>query len=244
MNILPSNDDGFKALGLCMLDQMLSQSGHRISVAAPETEQSGKSHGFTITGRIRAVEYDPGRFFFSGTPADCIIYSHRCSLFPASPDVVISGINHGYNLSCDIIYSGTCAAARQAAMYGMKAIAVSAENGEEGLLCRAAAFVRDNLPAFIPLIPQHSFMNINVPASFDGGWAPAGIGFTAYLDNIVVEKEDGKEKILRMDGCNTIREGSESRYPADSEICGKGLASVSIIRCLPAVDEKGMESLC
>ncbi len=243
MRILLSNDDGYKAEGLCVLDRVLAQAGHSIAAAAPETEQSGKSHGFSITGRIRASEYAPEHYFFSGTPADCIIYSHRCSLFAEMPDAVISGINHGYNLSCDVIYSGTCAAARQAAMYGMKAIAVSAEHGGADLLGKAAEFVRDNLQYFLSVIPRHSFMNINIPSSFSGGWEPSGIGFTAYLDNIVVEKDWGREKILRMDGCDTIREASGSRYPADSEVCRRGLASVSIISCLPSIDEDGMERL-
>ena len=74
MNILLSNDDGYMAMGLKALDAILSEAGHKISVAAPDSEQSGKSHSFTITGRMRAVEYAPGHYHFSGTPVDCIIY--------------------------------------------------------------------------------------------------------------------------------------------------------------------------
>ena len=59
MNILLSNDDGYMAMGLKALDAILSEAGHKISVAAPDSEQSGKSHSFTITGRMRAVEYAP-----------------------------------------------------------------------------------------------------------------------------------------------------------------------------------------
>ncbi len=118
MNILLSNDDGYKALGIRVLEDVLSEAGHDVYVSAPDSEQSGKSHAMTIRGRIVVTEYAPKHFHVSGTPADCIVYSHRCSLFPIPFDVVISGINHGYNLSTDIIYSGTCAAARQAAFYG------------------------------------------------------------------------------------------------------------------------------
>ena len=115
MNILLSNDDGYKADGIRILEEVLASYGHEIYVSAPDSEQSGKSHAMTISGKVTVTEFAPHHFHVSGTPADCIVYSHRCSLFPVAFDVVISGINHGYNLSTDIVFSGTCAAARQAA---------------------------------------------------------------------------------------------------------------------------------
>ena len=244
MTILLSNDDGFQADGIRILDSVLSEAGHRIAVAAPDSEQSGKSHGFTITGRIRAVEYAPDRYHFSGTPADCIIYSHRCSLFPFIPDAVIAGINHGYNLSGDIIYSGTCAAARQAAMYGIKSIAVSVEPGASSSVFRSAAeFVRDKLDIFLPAIPRYAFMNINIPSSFWGGWELSSLGFTVYSDEVAIEEDNGNEKMLRIVGCDVTRESSRSFYPVDADICRSGMASVSIVRCLPAIDEDSMDCL-
>ena len=233
MNILLSNDDGYEALGINVLDRVLSGS-HEVTVAAPDREQSGKSHSMTIQGRVRVTEYGPRRFHVSGTPADCIIYSHRCSLFPVQPDIVIAGINHGYNLSADIVYSGTCAAARQAAFYGMKAIALSAEDGcGEETFEKAARFVLDNLDAFSSVIRPMTFLNINVPSSFSGGWEKGGIGFVRYLDDISVVSEDGPVKELEIRGCEFHRFPAEGEYRADYEICRSGLASVTLVDVIP-----------
>ena len=116
MNILLSNDDGYQADGIRILEEVLVSHGHTVYISAPEGEQSGKSHSMTIRGEIAVTKYGERHFHISGTPADCIVYSHRSALFPVNFDAVISGINHGYNLSTDVIYSGTCAAARQATM--------------------------------------------------------------------------------------------------------------------------------
>lgn len=234
MKILLSNDDGFDAIGIKVLDDVLSSAGHEVTVAAPDSEQSGKSHSMTIRGRVRITEHGPRRFHVSGTPADCIIYSHRCSLFPSVPDLVVSGINRGYNLSADIIYSGTCAAARQAAIYGMKAIAISAEDGC-GLdtFDAAARYLLDNLERLSSQIPPMTFMNINVPSSFTGEAEKGGIGFVHYEDDVVVVSDDGMVKELEIRGCGFNRQGAEGPYRADFEICQDGRASVTLVDVLP-----------
>lgn len=125
MNILLVNDDGYRAEGIITLEKVLIGKGHNVYVLAPTLEQSGKSHSMTISGSRYATKYGEGHYHIDGTPADCIIYGLKSGLLGIEPDVVISGINHGYNQSTDIIYSGTCGAARQAAFYGYKAIAIS-----------------------------------------------------------------------------------------------------------------------
>ena len=234
MNILLSNDDGYQALGIKVLEEVLSSGGHTVTVSAPDREQSGKSHSMTIRGRVKITEYAPRHFHVSGTPADCIIYSHRCSLFPETPDIVISGINHGYNLSADIIYSGTCAAARQAATYGMKAIAISAEDGNDrATFENAARFLLDNLEHLSSQIPPMTFMNINVPRSFSGEAEKGGIGFVRYDDEVVVISSEGSVRELEIKGCGFHRHAAEGPYRADYEICRSGLASVTLVDVLP-----------
>ena len=241
MNILLSNDDGYKADGIRILEEVLASYGHEIYVSAPDSEQSGKSHAMTIRGKVTVTEFAPHHFHVSGTPADCIVYSHRCSLFQEMPDIVISGINHGYNLSTDIIYSGTCAAARQAALYGMKAIAVSLEPGAPSYMFGVAAeFIRDNLPSFAAAIPEYSFMNVNIPASFNGEWRLSGIGVSSYSDTIIIAEDNGSEKILAMADSEITRGGDAGDYPVDSDVCSSGMASVSIVKCFPEIDERGM----
>ena len=236
MNILLSNDDGYKALGIRVLEDVLSEAGHDVYVSAPDSEQSGKSHAMTIRGRIVVTEYAPKHFHVSGTPADCIVYSHRCSLFPIPFDVVISGINHGYNLSTDIIYSGTCAAARQAAFYGMKAIAISAEERDnEELFFRTARFLVSDMDFFLGKIPGGAFMNINVPSSFSGGYEAGGMGEISYNDTIAVRETHGDKRILEIDSASLEYHPSQTIYRADHEICRSGKASVSIIETMPAL---------
>ncbi len=242
MNILLSNDDGYRAKGIRILGEVLSSRGHRVSVCAPESEQSGKSHGMTIAGRVVLEEYSPGCFHLAGTPADCIVYSHRCALFPQAFDAVISGINHGYNLSTDIIYSGTCAAARQAALYGMRSIALSAASGDECLIRKAAGSFADHLGSFLAAIPAGTFMNINFPESFHGGYMKAGIGAISYSDNVAVREEDGTRRVLEIEYADLGYEPSRSHYRADFEVCREGMASVSIIDIHPSLSE-AMESL-
>lgn len=233
MNILLSNDDGFEAVGINTLDAVLSER-HTVTVAAPDSEQSGKSHSMTIKGTVSITEYGPRHFHISGTPADCIIYSHRCSLFPVQPDIVIAGINHGYNLSADIVYSGTCAAARQAAFYGMKAIALSAEDGcGRDTFEKAARFVLDNLEALSAAIEPMTFMNINVPISFAGEWEKGGIGFVQYLDDISIVDQKGNVREAAINGCEFHRFPAEGRYRADYEICASGRASITLVDVLP-----------
>ena len=243
MNILLSNDDGYSADGIRILEEVLSSSGHCIYVCAPDRQQSGKSHSMTISGHVHVTEYGPHHYHLSGTPADCIVYSHRCSLFPVPFDAVISGINHGYNLSSDIIYSGTCAAARQAAFYGMKAIALSAEHGRSlELLRRSAEFVSNRLEAFLAAIPSGAFMNINVPESFDGTAEAGGMGGIIYSDRVAVLSEDGPRKTLAIEDAALEYEPSMTAYRADHEICRSGRASVSIIETLPSLSA-AMEAL-
>ena len=233
MNILLSNDDVFEAVGINTLDAVLSER-HTVTVAAPDSEQSGKSHSMTIKGTVRITEYGPRHFHISGTPADCIIYSHRCSLFPVQPDIVIAGINHGYNLSADIVYSGTCAAARQAAFYGLKAIALSAEDGcGHDTFEKAARFVLDNLEELSAAIEPMTFMNINVPISFAGEWEKGGIGFVQYLDDISIVDQKGNVREAAINGCEFHRFPAEGRYRADYEICASGRASITLVDVLP-----------
>ncbi len=236
MNILLSNDDGYQALGIRILESVLSQKGHDVYVSAPDSEQSGKSHAMTIRGKVVVTEYAPKHFHVSGTPADCIVYSHRCSLFPVPFDLIISGINHGYNLSTDIIYSGTCAAARQAALYGMKAIAISAElRDDEDLFIKTARFLSSHLAEFAGRIPEGAFMNINVPSSFSGEYEKGGIGEIVYNDTVAVRESIGARRILEIDSATLEYHPSKTKYRSDHEICRSGKASVSIIETLPSL---------
>ncbi len=127
MRILLTNDDGYDAPGLRALWAAVSLLADvDIDVVAPECVQSGKGHSISKTIRCRKAMIEPiGEVVATeGTPADCV----RAALaLPgrARPQWVIAGINRGSNLGVDVYYSGTVAAAREAAIHGIPALAIS-----------------------------------------------------------------------------------------------------------------------
>lgn len=120
---LLTNDDGIDAVGLARLQEAVEGLGE-CWVVAPATEQSARSHALTMHEPLRVVERGPRHFAVSGTPADCV-YLAVHHLLPRRPGIVISGINRGSNLATDVHYSGTVAAAREAATMDIPAIAAS-----------------------------------------------------------------------------------------------------------------------
>lgn len=127
MKILVSNDDGIDSLGIAKLADALKEIGE-VVVVAPRTEQSAVGHAITMKIPLRVTEYyRDGEFFgyaVDGTPADCIKIGIR-NILQTTPDLVVSGINHGSNTAINIIYSGTVSAAREAAIMDVPAIAAS-----------------------------------------------------------------------------------------------------------------------
>jgi 5'-nucleotidase len=122
MQLLLTNDDGIDAIGLNLLAEVLEPHGH-VTVVAPQEEQSGVGHRVHTRGELHLEERSPLRYALSGTPADCI----RVGLkgLDITADWVISGLNHGGNLGVDIHMSGTVAGAREGAILGCQAIAIS-----------------------------------------------------------------------------------------------------------------------
>ncbi len=121
MNFLITNDDGIDATGLRALQDASAQLGKCI-IAAPATEHSNGGHRITETP-VRVEQRCPAEYVVHGTPAD----SARLGILYIAPETnwVLSGINHGANLGCDVYMSGTVAAAREAALCGLPAIAFS-----------------------------------------------------------------------------------------------------------------------
>lgn len=122
MQFLLTNDDGIDALGLKLLADVLETHG-TVTVVAPDTEQSGVGHRVNTRGALRLEEREPGRYALAGTPADCTRVALRGLTIAA--DWVMSGLNHGGNLGVDIHMSGTVAGAREGAILGCRALAIS-----------------------------------------------------------------------------------------------------------------------
>ncbi len=167
--ILLSNDDGYDAPGLRALAEALAPLG-TVVVAAPHENNSGVGHATTTREfvRVREVEIVPGvkGWAISARPATCVRMALENLLDGKKPDVVVSGINRGENLGIVVNYSGTLGAAREAAIAGVAAIAVSMGGNDLGDYRRTAEFIREliaQLKAGGRLKPG-LFLNVNAPA--------------------------------------------------------------------------------
>jgi 5'-nucleotidase len=123
MKILISNDDGVHAPGLTHLANALSNIAD-ITVVAPDRNRSGVSNSLSLEHPLRVITTSNGFFSVNGTPTDCV-HLAVTGLLKEMPDMVISGINEGSNLSDDVIYSGTVAAATEGRFLGLPSVAIS-----------------------------------------------------------------------------------------------------------------------
>jgi 5'-nucleotidase len=127
MRILVTNDDGIHAPGLEVMEAIARTISDDVWVVAPETEQSGAGHSLTLHVPLRIREITPRRFAVSGTPTDCVLMAEMVlrKEGDAPFDLVLSGVNRGSNLAEDVTYSGTVAAAMEATLLRIPAIAMS-----------------------------------------------------------------------------------------------------------------------
>ena len=124
MRILITNDDGIHAEGLAVLERIAAKLSDDVWVVAPETDQSGLAHSLTLSSPLRLRKISEKRFALSGTPTDCVIMGVK-HVMPGPPDLVLSGVNAGQNISDDVTYSGTVAGAIEGTMLGFRSIALS-----------------------------------------------------------------------------------------------------------------------
>ena len=167
MNILLTNDDGIYADGILALYRELKKIGV-VTVVAPDSEKSSVGHGITLAHpiRLRKVNRKSKLFGYgvTGTPADCVKFGVSVIL-KKKPNLVISGINFGANDGCSVFYSGTVAGAREGALLGIPAMAISLATFVNPDF-KFAAKTGAGLAKFLyehPLAPG-TFLNVNVPA--------------------------------------------------------------------------------
>lgn len=188
MKIVITNDDGIDEPGIAALETLCRSLGETV-VVAPSGPRSAISHQVTESGHIAVEERRPGWFAVDGTPADCTRLAVR-ELCPGA-DWLVAGINAGANLGMDIYVSGTVAAAREAAIQGVPALALSqyfrrhATIDWQASAQLAAAVLRDvlgratapgefwnaNLPDPLPGTPSHQIVQCPIDPS------PGALGF-------------------------------------------------------------------
>ncbi len=132
MRILISNDDGILAPGLKSLERIARMLSKDVWVVAPETEQIAASHSLTLHRPLSLRRITARRWAVNGTPTDSVYLALHKVMAGKRPDLVLSGVNRGGNIGEDVTYSGTIAAAMEATLLGVPAIALSQVYGDGG----------------------------------------------------------------------------------------------------------------
>lgn len=189
MKILITNDDGVQYDGLLPLVKWAKKLGD-VTVVAPKFEQSGKSHGIELHKPFEIKHFqllpDVTCYSVDSTPADCVRFAVLG--LKQSYDLVISGINNGLNIGCDIMYSGTVAAVFEAAIQGINALAISADFGKH-------LVAADHLDTVWSFIQEHHLFDLNGVYNVNIPDVPKGFRFTRqggpyYSDDFEAREND------------------------------------------------------
>ena len=179
MRILITNDDGARADGIRLLEEIARSLTDDVWVVAPELEQSGAGHSLTLRRPLRLKRYDEQVFSVDGTPTDAVLMAIGHVLREHKPDLVLSGINRGGNLGEDVTYSGTVSAAMEGCLLSVPSIALSLNvTGTQQAECDTAA-------AFIPDLVRKLTAE---------GW-PEGVLINVNIPNIPAEKVTGTDVV-------------------------------------------------
>lgn len=224
MRILLVNDDGIRSPGIWALyDELCGE--HDVTVCAPASQRSGYSHSISLAPRMTVSRFERGNaraFAVDGTPADCTIIGLG-ALTDEPVDLVISGINDGYNAAMDVHYSGTIGAAAEACMQGVRALAVSTHGGNSDF-SYVLEYTRTAIDMVMASMPDKCFFNLNVPMGKPKGLISAAIG---ALDRHIEIKPAGEK-----DG--TLAFDMRAFYAPCARVCdrdalNKGYATYTLI---------------
>ena len=239
MTILLTNDDGFLAPGLLALKEILKKYGE-VFVIAPHYHQSGKSCGITFFKNLTIHNIDDHTWTVEGTPADCVIVASM--LLGDKIDLVVSGVNNGYNMSYDAMYSGTCGACYQALMFNKKAIAFSVTKffteghpqiDEE--MEKVFKYILDN-----DLASNKYFLNVNMQEPRYE--KPKGIKFTRLYprpSSFYMDVHNIPKHIFKVDHDYKV-DKSDIQY--DIPATDQGYISITPL-CLPTGDLESLKEL-
>ena len=233
LKVLISNDDGINAPGINCLYTHLKIDNDAY-VVAPSEERSTTGHSLNLDHpvRLHQMPNDEKMYHCTGFPADSILMGIGHVLKDNRPDVVVSGINRGANLSQDLYYSGTMAAAREAAFHMIPSIAVSLvikKSGDTYHFDTAGEFIRRLLTTRIHQhLPRLSMLNVNVPnipLKQIKGVKVTKMGFRYYSEKID-RKIDSRERSYYWI-CGNLEGFEKFNGESDSEVVEEGYISVT-----------------
>lgn len=233
MKVLLTNDDGIRAPGLAVLEEIARQFSDDIWICAPDEEQSGMGHALTLTRPVRLRRHDERRFSVTGTPTDAVTMGLR-RVIDGPPDLILSGVNRGANLADDITYSGTVSAAIEGALAGVRSIALSQVYAREGA-GDASSFAaarewgaRVLQPLLDTPLPKRTLINVNfppLPADRVRGIRATRQGFHDYSRGTVVEGRDPRGFTYYWFGLEQIEHTLD--HGTDLEAVDEGFISVT-----------------
>jgi 5'-nucleotidase len=242
MEILLTNDDGIESPGLQRLASRLRRE-HSLWIAAPDSNRSAVSHAVTVHSAVVFTRLEEQVYTCSGTPADCVLYALGGAV-PCRPDVVVSGINNGWNIGEDIIYSGTIAAAREAAMFGIPSIAVSAsESGWDEAIEAGSKWILENLQLLISCWKPDILLSINVPSGDIRGWEPARISRMDQGRSVKPVFREGDRTAYMLSGGGDRTGCGSADHETDCQKLERGIITVSPVKIFPSYDEELIEKL-
>lgn len=229
MRVLLTNDDGIEGRGLIALELACRQAGLEVLVAAPDRERSAASHSMSLGQTLTVYERGEGRFAITGTPVDDVHLALIHLFKDRPPDLVLSGINRGANMGCDVNYSGTVAGAREAVLFGIPGIAVSLESDREDADYGPAADFTVELARFIHRLgmPERTLLNVNVPdlpAEKIRGARLTVHGRRRYNNTVYSYRDEEGHLHCRIEG---MVSGGVEIAGSDIEAVGQGFISVT-----------------
>jgi 5'-nucleotidase len=224
--VLLSNDDGVTAAGLRAVRDALSPHAD-VVVCAPDSNQSATSHSLSLARILRLRRVEPGVFAVDGTPADCVYVALHAEdrVLPRRPDLCVSGLNHGLNLGVDAFYSGTVAAAREAALRGIPSIALSADRGaDRARAAEIGARLALDLLDLARRTGKAPLLNVNFPPGSEWKVRSTRVGKRVYDSEVVFRTDPRGQEYLWIGGSEAVHHDAPG---SDTEAYDRGEVSVT-----------------
>ena len=228
--ILVSNDDGINAVGIKTLERIARTVSDDVWVVAPETNQSGAAHSLTLSRPLRVRRLGERHFAVDGTPTDCVLIALQRIIEDKPVDLVLSGINHGANLGEDVTYSGTVAAAMEATLFKVPAVAFSqvCESRQHIKWATAEHYAPRVIERLLTTPwPEDVLVNVNFPDLVAG--EVAGIQVTTQgkrkIGDTLLERVDPRGEPYLWIGA--LRESAEPGEGTDLAAIASGFVSVT-----------------
>jgi 5'-nucleotidase len=217
--ILVTNDDGVFSEGVKLLREALLEVAD-VTVVAPDREQSASGHSLTLDRPLRMQMLEEGIYSVDGTPTDCVNLGLQWLMKDDPPDLIVSGINFGFNLGDDLTYSGTVSATFEGTLMGIPSVAFSQEVSENFSFERAAEFARELLGLLVTKkLPRDLLLNVNVPAGDIKGVRLTRLGRRVYKQSVVEKFDPRGRRYFWIAGKPVWHEDSGTDHEAILEGC-------------------------